>query len=661
MAVIAVHTISREPYADGQPFGDTGSYERIDGALTFAVDPEHIANRPIVDLDLAPRDTQGRVQFRAGFTLLTPQDPGLGNRRLLVDVVNRGRKRVVHTFNRVPASTAISREIPPGDGFLFTRGFAVVSIGWQWDVYSSDALLGLEAPCAELAGQATDGRMIVEMRPDVPEKTRLLADRVHQPNLVADLDEPEAMLLVREWKDAPATVIPRHAWRFARETDNGVVPSREHVYLASGFEPGNMYYIVYTPAQAPVVGAGLLAVRDVAVWLRHTSSLNPVAGGFERIYGYGVSQTGRLLRHFMYLGLNLDEQGRLVYDALLPHVAGGRRGEFNHRFAQPSQQHTPAFGHLFPFADTVTTDPLSGRTDGLLERLRSLQAVPKIIYTNSSAEYWRGDCSFAHIDPSGRVDLDPAPESRIYHFAGTQHIAGGLPLATGSGPDGSTGRYPYNVVDYRPLLRAALINLDRWVSDGVEPPPSCHPRLDNGTAVTRAEVLAAFGALPDIVTLDPERLWTVRVLDLGADAQRGVGRYPAQEGDAYPSFAPAIDSDGNELAGIRLPDLAVPVGTHTGWNPRAPETGAPEQMMAMQGFSNFFASTRAAREAIGDPRPSLEERYADRDAYLAKVRDVAERLASERYILEADIEIVIEACAVRYDAASRAMMTAQAT
>jgi hypothetical protein len=363
-----------------------------------------------------------------------------------------------------------STPILPGDGFLFTRGFAVVSIGWQWDVYRSDALLGLEAPCAELAGQPPHGRVIVEMRPNVLEKTRLLADRVHQPNPAANLEEANAMLLVRDWKDAPATVIPRQAWRFARESDNGVVPSREHVYLDSGFKPGKMYYIVYTPSKAPVVGTGLLAVRDVAVWLRHASALNPVEGGFERVYGYGVSQTGRMLRHFMYLGLNQDEAGRLVYDALLPHVAGGRRGEFNHRFAQPSQQHTPGFGHLFPFADNATTDPLTGRTDGLLERLRSLQAVPKIIYTNSSAEYWRGDSSFAHIDPSGQVDLEPAPESRIYHFAGTQHGAGTLPPATGSGPDGSTGRYPYNVVDYRPLLRAALINLDRWVSDGVEPP-----------------------------------------------------------------------------------------------------------------------------------------------------------------------------------------------
>jgi hypothetical protein len=392
--------------------------------------------------------------------------------------------------------------------------------------------------------------------------------------------------------------------------------------------------------------------------LRHASEINPVTGGFERVYGYGVSQTGRLLRHFIYLGLNLDESDRLVYDGLLPHIAGGRRGEFNHRFAQPSQQHTPGFGHLFPFADNPLTDPLSWRTDGLLNRLRSLQAVPKILYTNSSAEYWRGDAAMLHIDPSGQSDLLPADESRLYHFAGTQHTTGTLPQASGSGPDGSTGRYAANVVDYRPLLRAALINLDRWVSAGIAPPPNRHPRLDDGTAVPRAEVLDTFRTFPGLVTPDPERLWRLRALDLGAEAEHGIGRYPAQEGRAYACYVSAVDSDGNERAGIRLPDLAVPVATHAGWNPRAPETGAPEQIIPMQGFSIFFAPTQAARQAAGDPRLSIEERYANRNVYLAQVRAVAQQLAAERYVLEEDVEILVSACAARYDAALKHLAAA---
>jgi hypothetical protein len=387
--------------------------------------------------------------------------------------------------------------------------------------------------------------------------------------------------------------------------------------------------------------------------LRGGAPLHLVEGGFERVYGYGVSQTGRLLRHFIYLGLNLDEEGRIVYDGLMPHVAGGRRGEFNHRFAQPSQQSSPGFGHLFPFADNETTDPYTERTDGLLSRLRALNAVLKIIYTNSSAEYWRGDGSLAHIAPDGQSDLEPAPETRIYHFAGTQHGAGALPQAPDGGPDGSRGRYPFNVVDYRPLLRAALVNLDRWVSpDQIgEPPPSRHPRLDDGTAVTRRELLASFDCTPDHAKPDPDRLWVLREVDLGPEADRGIGRYPVKEGGVYPCYVSAVDGDGNEVAGVRLPDLEAPVGTHAGWNPRHPETGAPEQIIPMQGFSHFFAPTRAAREAANDRRPSIEERYPGRDAYLERVREAALRLAAERYLLDEDVDIVVSACAERYDAA----------
>ena len=651
MAVTEVIITRREPYAAGQRFGDTGAYERIDGVLTFAVDPKHAANQAIVDLELAPRDAQGRVCFRSDFALIRPQSPGCGNQRLIVDVVNRGRKRVVNTFNRASATTADTCEIPPGDGFLFHHGFSVVSVGWQWDVYRSAALLGLEAPYAEIDGQPVRGQVVVEIRPNELEKERLLANRTHQPYPVADLDDPDAVLLMRDWEDGPDTVIPRNQWHFGRESAAGVVSSREHIYLPSGFQAGKIYNIVYTAEGTPIAGTGLLAVRDVATWLRYPSGLNPVEDGFERVYGYGVSQTGRLLRHFVYAGLNLDEEGRIVYDGLLPHVAGGRRGEFNHRFDQPSQQSAPGFGHLFPFADNPTTDPLTNQTDGLLNRLRALQALPKIIYTNSSAEYWRGDGSFLHIDPGGQSDLEPAAESRIYHFAGTQHSAGTLPQSSGGGTDGARGRYPSSIVDYRPLLRAALINLDRWVSQGVEPPPSCHPRLDDGTAVKRSEVLAAFDMIPGLVRPDPDRLWVVRKVDLGPEADRGIGRYPVQEGRIYPCYVSAIDSDGNETAGIRLPDLAVPVGTHTGWNPRAPETGAPEQIIPMQGFSRFFPPTKSARQASGDPRPSIEERYGSREAYLEQGREVTHQLAAEGYILEEDVENVVSACGARYDAA----------
>ena len=651
MVAIEIEITRRDPFAGGRRFGDSGAYERIAGVLTFAVDPENKANRPIVDLDLAPRDAAGRVRFQSDFSLLVPLDPDLGNRRLVVDVVNRGRRLAVSSFNRTPMPDEISPEVSEGDGFLFRHGYSVVSIGWQWDVHRSEALLGLEAPLAQVGGAPIGGQTLVEIRPYVLEHTRLLADGTHRPYPVADANDPEAVLLVREWEDGPDTLVPREQWRFARETRGGVVPSREHIYLESGFQPGKIYYVVYTTEGSPVVGTGLLAVRDVAAWLRAPSPLNPVDGGFERVYGYGISQTGRLLRHFVYLGLNLDEEGRAVYDGLLPHVAGARLGQFNHRFAQPSNLPTSGFGHAFPFADDDTTDPLTERTDGLLRCQRELSAVPKIIHTNTAAEYWRGDASLVHIDASGRKDLDATEETRIYHFAGAQHVPGPLPQSH-EWLDGSRGLYAANVVDYAPLLRAALINLDRWTTDGTKPPPNRHPRLDDGTAVTRVELLGAFDAALVVKRPDPERLPVLREVDLGPEAHRGVGRYPVREGREYPCFVSDVDADGNEVAGIRLPDLTVPVGTHTGWNPRAPETGAPDQIMSMQGFSKFFAATTESRETTGDPRASLNERYQDRDEYLDSVREEAMKLAADRYLLDEDIEIVVEACADRYDAAA---------
>lgn len=661
MPVTDVKIRRRAPLADGAQFGAVGAYTRTDGVLTFAVDPGNPANDSIVDLQYAPVDAAGRVRFEADFTLAAPADAGRGNGRLIVEVVNRGRRRTVSFFNRGPTPAIDSDAIPVGDGFLMRHGYSVLSVGWQWDVYRSDALLGLDAPEISIDGQPVTGQCCVEIRPNAPETTRLLANRAHRPYPVANLDDPDALLTVRDWEDGPDRVIPRSEWRFARDSADGVIPSAEHIYLASGFQPGRIYNCIYTAARPVVVGCGMLAIREAASWLRGPSSGNKsgnksgsdaIDGGFAKIYGHGVSQSGRLLRTMLYYGLNVDEEGRPVFDGLLPHVAGARRGEFNHRFAQPSAQSAPGFGQQFPFADNEMTDPLTEQTDGLLRRLRQRNAVPKIIYTDSAAEYWRGDASLSHIDAAGSGDLAPAPESRRYLFAGTQHLPGAPGLMAGAGPDGSTGRHPYNVVDYIPLLRAALVNLDRWASEGIEPPPSRHPRLDDGTAVSPAAYLAGLSAIPGVATPDPARLWRIREVDLGADAERGIGAYPVREGREYPALAPAADADGNDVGGIRLPDITVPVGTHTGWNLRHPDTGAPEQLMSMQGSTHWFAPTAERRQSAGDPRPSLAERYASRADYEERVRAAAQRLADAGYLLDEDVDTVAQSCLERYDGAA---------
>ena len=639
MPVVAVNIKARHPYAGEDSFGESGAYERIEGVFTFAVDPGNPANTSIVDLEYAPVDDDGCVRFESDFTLVSPRDSSRGNGRLIVEVVNRGRRRTVAFFNRAPTPPITSAEIPEGDGFLLNHGYSVLSIGWQWDVYRSDALLGLDAPGILMNGQEVTGPACVEMRPNVVETTRLLANREHQPYPAADLNDPGATLRVRDWEDGPDTVIPRSQWHF---------PDPEHITLESGFQPGKIYYVIYTAANPVVVGCGMLAIRDAAAWFRNGSGALP---GYERIYGHGVSQCGRLLRHMVYLGLNVDESGNAVFDGLLPHVAGGRMGEFNHRFAQPSCQSNPGFGHQFPFADNNLTDTLTEQTDGLLNRLRELDAMPRIIYTDSAAEYWRGDACLTHIDSGGIADLDEAPETRRYLFAGTQHLPGAPDLMVGQGPDGSTGMHPYNAVDYIPLLRAALFNLDSWVTDGVEPPPSQHPRLDDGTAISQATYLNAAPTIPSRNNPDVERLWRVRELDVGPDADLGIAAYPVTEGREYPHLVPVADADGNDLAGIRLPDLTVPVGTHTGWNLRHPDTGAPEQLISMQGSSQWFSATAAQRLEKDDPRLSIEERYADRDDYADQVRAAAVKLAEDGYLLAEDVDLVVQSCLERYDCA----------
>jgi len=653
MALFSFEITERAPYADGRSFGATGAYEQVDGIAYFSVDPAHPANAGIVDLALAPRNADGCVEFEADLTILTPADRDKGNARAIVELPNRGRRRVVPVLNRAPADAPVARQVHPGDGFLFERGYTVASIGWQWDVYRSDALMGLSVPDAMHDGAPVRGQTMVEIRPSERVNSWLLADRIHQPLPAAAGEQLDAVLYVRDFEDGEDTVVDRNRWQFARRTDAEVLEaSAEYVHLEGGFDPGRIYQLVYTTDRAPIAGLGLLALRDVAPFLRNARDDNPGAGNFSALIAWGVSQTGRMLRHFMSLGLNVCEDGSMAYDGIAAHVAGARRGAFNHRFAQPSNQTTPLWGHAFPYADISTTDPLSGHTAGLLDSLRKATAMPKVISTNSAAEYWRGDATLAHVDTEGTADLAEHPDTRSYLFSSAQHGAGYLGQSRTNTGVHETARYALNVLDYRPLLRAALINLERWISEGIEPPPSRHPRRSDGTAVNRDEILAWYGTLPEFEAPLAEHLPFVRTVDMGAGESVGVGRYPAREGAFYPALVSSIDADGNELAGIRLPDVSVPVGSHTGWNPRDPQTGSPDQIVLMNGLTLFFAANETERERRGDPRPSIAQRYAGAEDYETRIRAAAQELVKDRYLLAEDIGIVVAAAMERYQAAA---------
>jgi hypothetical protein len=651
MAVAQLEVTNRRPFAF--------DYERIDGKLHFAVDPQHPANARIVDLDKAPRDASGQVRFWADFMVLQPAVAERSNRRLLYFVVNRGQCAGV-PFNRFPPRLPTlppTEEIDAGDGFLMRHGWTFAVCGWQWDVQRQPGMFGLDAPQAlGDDGQPIQGRVTVAFQPNEPHRFHRLAHwplhpqpgrqaMYHHVYPAADVNDADAELWAGPNRGA-TSLVPRSRWRFAREQDGQVIADDSHVWLDSGFESGTWYEFTYTTRICPVVGTGLLATRDAVAWLRHD---NPFDRPLDFTYGTGRSQCGRFLREFLYEGLNLDEQGRQVFDGLMPHVAGARLGEFNMRHGQPSETTSRGFGGRFPFTSDDTTDPLTGQTDGLLRRQRQLGGVPKIFTTNTSSEYWRSDCSLIHTDPAGTRDIEPPADERLYVVAGHQH-GSGVPRLIDATAVGARGANNFNMVDGLTPQRAFLINLDRWVSEGVEPPPSTFPRLADGTAITREAALEQFAALPGMSLLDVAKLPKLRRLDFGPDMSRGIAQLPPKVGAAYPSYVSALDADGNEVVGIRVPDVSVPVGTYTGWVPRHAETGGAGQLLDMQGTTLPFAATPRERQESGDPRPSIAERYRDRDDYLAKARAAAERLAQQHYILDEDIDLAVELATERYDA-----------
>jgi hypothetical protein len=645
MAVTALEIKTCSPFAQGTAFGDVGPYQQLDGTVHFAVDPDHPRNAGITDLTLAPRDTQGLVHASADFRMLQPVALQHSNRRMLLDIVNRGNPTALTNFN-----SAVGR-MDAGNGFLMRQGYTVVWCGWQDDVPVTPGLIRIQVPEAvDAAGQPITGKIAVTFQPDTRVYVQLLSDRLHRPHPAKDLNDRDATLTVQDHEDAPPRAIPRQQWSFARLEGDRVVPDATHIHLPSGFLPGKVYRVVYTTTGAPVIGLGLLAVRDMVSCLRYSSDRegNPCAGHIQYAYSFGRSQSGRFLRHFLYLGLNEDERDRIVFDGMIPLVAGGGRGEFNQRFGQPSNSNKYSVKNLFPFHDTTQTDPETGRTDGLLARLEARGKTPKVFFINTSAEYWNGHAALIHTGLDGKHDLAPLEAVRIYHLAGTQHGPGNLLLTDTGTADDSRGQQRPNSVDYRPLLRAALVNLDRWVTEGQAPPPNLHPRLDDGTAVPPAQTAATFQAMPGVQF--PAHLRSIARLDFGSGVDEGIPTVlPPKVGKPYANLVSAVDADGNELAGIRLPDISVPLATYTGWNVRHPDIGGPGQTLSLLGSTIPFPATRAGREASGDPRPSMEQRYVSKEDYLGRVKQAAEALVQQGYLLAEDLPTVAEQASQRYD------------
>jgi hypothetical protein len=631
-----LEVLRRESFAGGQGFGTVGPYEKLVGRLHYRVDPRNPANARIVDVKLAPVGPDGWIHFSGDFILLKPVDPAKGNHRLLYEVNNRGGLAMLPRFNLAVGTNDPTTAEHAGNGFLLRQGYTLLWSAWNWDVLPGGDRLQIELPVATDGGAPITGRVLSEITVERRSQSEPLAWGTSRCYPVADPAATDSVLTVRDSDTAPRETIGRDQWRFAREQAGKAVPDSTYLWLDGGFTPGRLYELVYTARDPRVVGLGLAAIRDAIAFFRYSWS-----GDIEKAYIFGISQSGRVIQHMIWQGFHVDERQRMVFDAAMPHVPGGGKGSFNHRFAQTTRHPSEFEDHqvpadFFPFVAGPQTDPVTGATGDVLAVAKSLGKVPLVMYTDTSSEYWVRSASLLHTDVTGTRDVELDPHVRVYFITGGQH------QNTRSAAVSSVYEHPGNPLDHSAPLRALLVALDRWATAGTLPPASEYPRLDRGELVTAAQHKASFPAIPGArhpgVLLEPARLdfgprfWTKGIADI----------VPPRVGPKYVTLVPAVDADGNERAGIKTPDLAVPLGTYMGWNPRRAETGGPNHLARWSGSFFAFAPTDAARTASGDPRPSVEARYPTREIYVAKVRAAAESLMARRLLLQEDVDAYVE-------------------
>jgi hypothetical protein len=650
--VLRMDVASRTDVLGGQSFGDAGAYERVTGRVYFSVPVANAHNRGIVDLGLAENLQSGEVEFSADVVIVRPKDPKLGNGSMLLENPNRGAGRILSLVDGGTQELADA-----GDGWLLRNGFTVATLGWQWDAVG-DAALRLYAPVARDRGRSITGLLrgdftTTQRVEDVPlghyfpRATNGLGGSEYP---VADPTDARNLLTVRDRPEDARTVIPRTRWHFAHVVDGAIEPSDRFLHLAGGFEPGRIYEIVYVVRDPVIAGLGFAAVRDFASWSkRDSSAIAPVA----RVYGEGISQNGRFLRDMLHQGFNADEQGRIALDGVLAHVAGAGRGSFNQRFAQPSRDGQPMSAiqfpvDVFPFTDAPETDPLTGERGGLLDRAAAEHVVPKLFLSQTSYEYWGRATSLIHTTADGRRDATISDDVRVYTYSGLQHFSGPFPPAKGTGDQ--FGQQPQSPLPVRWFWRAMISNMDAWVRNGIAPPASCYPRIDGETLVPPEEY--RFPKLPGV--LRPASLVRAWRLDFGPKWREGVLTVqPPRAGKPFPVLVPQADADGNDLGGIRLPAVSVPVATYTGWNLRDVSIGAPDRTCSFIGSYLPFPRTAEERVRTGDPRRSIAERYADRADYLVRYEAALAELVRQRYVLAEDAPALRERGGQEWDAATK--------
>ena len=615
---VARAEVTRVDVARRTDLGASG-YEKIAGTIHFAVDPKNPRNRSIADIDFAPTNASGLVEFSSDLYILRPKAPR-GNEAALVDILNRGNKVVLNGFNR-GGSPDPATENDLGDRFLMRFGFTVVWVGWEFDLEDRPMTMKIHVPVATDHGKPISGVVSATFTASA-KTTEFTLNDLSKYDAVEPAGSDSTLTVRSQLLGGRGEVIPRTRWHVTGHT----------ITLDEGFEPGKTYTVSYKAANPPVAGLGYVAIRDTTAWLKYQpDALAPV----RLAYGYGSSQSGRFLRGFLYEGFNTDEHDRQVFDGVMAHIAGASRLSLNERWAKPTGLGAYS-ATAFPFADASLRDPVSGSQDGVLDNARMRGHAPKVFYTNTSVEYWGTGraAALVHTSPDGAADLSLPANVRVYFIAGTQHSPSRFPAEI------SNGQQIDNPVDYWWTMRALLLAMHKWVKTGSEPPPSLYPRLQDHTLVPAASV--GFPAIPAVMS--------PRMLAAGVRIANPYLKGNGGAGAALPLLVPDVDEDGNERAGIRLPDVAVPLATYTGWNFRKPEIGATNELVSLLGASIPFPATRASREAAKDPRRSIEERYRSQEDYLAQIEKAADALVKAGYLLVDDEPRILQRATDQWDA-----------
>lgn len=614
--------IGRAPAFGGASFDAAGGYETIVAVAHMRINPRHPANRLIADLELAPAP-DGWIRYKTDVVILRPRDAAHASRVLLLDLPDRGGKLFQHMVNE--GSDAIDTAAGAGTGFSMRRGHTLAWIGWQGDIAlnATGRLAGTAFPLATRGAQPITGRSMEEaVFDDIAPVSKIALTYP-----AASLAQAIARLTVRAAATASATVLPADAWRYTSATEIELTRPR-------GFDAGAIYQFEYEARDPKLMGLGMAALRDVTSFLKSgapdgAGQANPLADIRPEVaLAVGVAQSGRVLRDLIWQGFNADPRGGKVFDGAMPLVAGSGKSFVNARFAQPGRYSTQHNGHLafgdqFPFSYAVTTDPVSGATDGIFARCQANDTCPKLMHVDSSTEFWQARASLLVTDGAGKDIALPAGV-RAYLLSSTQHIFTTTPAV-------GICRYPDNPAAQAPLIRALLERLVAWTRSGKEPPPSRYPRLADAMLTAPEREAVGFPDLSAAGVAFPTVINALTVADYGA--------LPARPDAArsYQLLVPMTDADGHDIAGIRSPDIEVPLATHAGWNLRRAHF-AEGQLCGLNGMLAPLAPTPRA----GDPRRAISQRYASRLEYAKAVAIAARALRDQGLLSEDDTERFIE-------------------